>query len=101
MRDPNAKTLVNTKLIEEMKKMRLPKGNDGVNWAGLKDFLGIDTKKRTPELLVTMCPTFKHFKRFDFDKRIAGIRFNTAMISLEELDKEIEALHESNSTVPV
>ncbi len=82
MRDPNAKTIINHAMIDEM-RARLFK------------------KKRAPELLVTMCPTFKHFKRFDYDNRIAGIRFNTAMITLEELEKEIEALHEANSTVPI
>jgi len=82
MRDPNAKTLINLSMVDEMRRRMF-------------------RKKQVPELLVTMCPTFKHFKRFDYDNRIAGIRFNTAMISLEELDKEIEALHEANSTIPV
>ncbi len=82
MRDPNAKTFINLSLIEEMRK-RMSK------------------KKEVPELLVTMCPSFSHFKRFDHDSRVDGIRFNTAMISLDELDKELELFKEANSTVPV
>lgn len=57
--------------------------------------------KTAPELLVTMCPSFTHFNRFAHDDRVGGIRFNTAMISLEELDKEIEALKKSKSETPV
>lgn len=57
--------------------------------------------KQVPDLLVTMCPSFPHFKRFAHDTRISGIRFNTAMISLEELEKEFEALRKAHSTVPV
>ena len=82
MRDPKAKTLINLPLINDMRNRFL-------------------NKKRTPELLVTMCPTFKHFNRFAHDTRVNGIRFNTAMITLEELEKEIEALHEAHATVPV
>lgn len=101
MRDPNAKTLINTKLVEEMKRMRLTKSNDGVNWGGLRSFLGLDKKIQVPELLVTMCPTFKHFKRFAHDDRVNGIRFNTAMISLDELEKEFQALKEAKTSTPV
>lgn len=79
----NARTLLNLKLIEEMKKRLSSK------------------KKALPELLVTMCPTFSHFKRFAHDDRVSGIRFNTAMISLEELDKEIEALRQAQATLPI
>lgn len=53
------------------------------------------------ELLVTMCPSFPHFKRFANDSRISGIRFNTAMISLEELDKEIEAMYDVMPSKPI
>lgn len=53
------------------------------------------------ELLVTMCPSFPHFKRFERDNRISGIRFNTAMISLEELDKEIEAMYDTIPSKPI
>lgn len=83
MRSHTAKTLINFDLIEEMKKR-----------AYLK-------KKTIPDLLVTMCPTFGHFKKFAHDDRVSGIRFNTAMISLEELEKEFEALRQAHSTVPI
>ncbi len=82
MRDPNAKTLINLSLIDEMKKR-------------------MSRKKTLAELLVTMCPTFKHFNRFAHDSRVNGIRFNTAMISLDELDKELALFKEASSRVPV
>jgi len=42
-----------------------------------------------PELLVTLCPSFAHFKRFARDERLVGIRINSAMLSPDELDKEL------------
>ena len=40
------------------------------------------------ELLVTLWPSFPHFGRFAQDKRLGGIRLNTAMVGAYELDKE-------------
>lgn len=82
MRDQAAKTYINLQLVDEMRRR-------------------IMFKKKLPELLVTMCPSFPHFKRFAHDARVSGIRFNTAMISLEELEKEFEALHRAHATTPV
>lgn len=42
-----------------------------------------------PELSVTLWPSFPHFNRFVSDKRITGIRLNSAMMSNPELDKEL------------
>ncbi len=42
------------------------------------------------ELLVTLWPSFSHFGKFVADKRIAGVRLNSAMMSCPELDKELE-----------
>lgn len=53
------------------------------------------------ELLVTMCPSFPHFKRFAEDTRISGIRFNTAMTSLDELDKELAVLAKTPTSTPI
>jgi hypothetical protein len=41
------------------------------------------------KMLVTLWPRFPHFNRFAFDKRLAGIRLNSAMISIPELDDEL------------
>lgn len=78
MKDPNAKTLINHKLVNEMKSRRM-----------------------VPELLVTMSPSFGHFQRFAADKRVSGIRFNTAMTALDELDKELAALAKVDTATPV
>lgn len=53
------------------------------------------------DLLVTMCPSFPHFNRFAHDRRVAGIRFNSAMITLDELDKEIARLRKLRPACPV
>jgi len=50
------------------------------------------------DLMVTMWPSFKHFTRFANDYRVSGVRLNTAMISLEELDSKFHnANHNSKS----
>lgn len=51
-----------------------------------------------PELLVTLSPSFPHFQRFAEDKRIARIRFNTAMTTMEELQKEFEVLDNTRTS---
>lgn len=82
MRDSSAKVMINQGLIDEW-RARLHK------------------KKQPPELMVTMCPSFSHFRRFAHDNRISGIRFNTAMIPMDELDKELKHLVEANTKTPV
>ena len=57
--------------------------------------------KDKTDLLVTMCPSFPHFNRFAHDHRVAGIRFNSAMITLDELDKDLERLKKTPTTTPV
>jgi len=42
------------------------------------------------ELLVTLWPSFPHFGKFVADKRITGIRLNSAMMTCPELDKELD-----------
>lgn len=53
------------------------------------------------ELLVTLWPSFPHFKRFAKDPRIAGIRLNSAMLATSDLKKELELLHEADPIMPV
>lgn len=59
---------------------------------GLFDFLKRRPEKKTMddiELLVTLWPSFKHFGQFVSDKRVKGVRLNSAMMSCPELDKEL------------
>jgi pyruvate kinase len=39
---------------------------------------------------VTLSPSFDHFPKFSKDRRLNGIRLNSAMMHLDELDKELE-----------
>jgi hypothetical protein len=104
MRDPNAKTFINLEMIKEMKERKLkPMEAASVNWQGLKDFLGPAAKPvpKIPELMVTMCPSFPHFYRFANDQRVDGVRFNSAMITLPELDNELGILAKRPPKSPV
>lgn len=53
------------------------------------------------DLFVTLWPSFPHFPRFAGDKRIAGIRLNSAMISNPELEEELKTIKHSPSDVPL
>lgn len=44
---------------------------------------------KTLELMVTMWPSFPHFDRFVLDKRISGVRLNTAMVEVGEMQGEL------------
>lgn len=82
MRDPNAKTLINHELMREIEERAA-------------------RRRRAPDLLVTMCPSFPHFNRFAHDRRVQGIRFNSAMITLDELDNELARLRKLRPACPV
>lgn len=43
------------------------------------------------KLMVTLCPTFPHYRKFAFDPRLVGIRLNSAMVFGDAVEKEIEA----------
>ncbi|MBM3199858.1 hypothetical protein FJZ53_02885 [Candidatus Woesearchaeota archaeon] len=49
-------------------------------------------KRKKLELLVTLWPSFPHFKRFAIDGRLAGIRLNSAMVNKYELDNELDII---------
>lgn len=53
------------------------------------------------KLLVTLWPSFPHFSQFANDKRLAGIRLNSAMINLTELDNELKLVSHDTNTVPL
>ena len=50
------------------------------------------------QLMVTLWPSFTHFARFADDKRLAGIRLNSAMMTQADLDKELPL---AKATVPL
>lgn len=54
-----------------------------------------------PELSVTLWPSFPHFNRFANDKRISGIRLNSAMMSNPELEKELDLIKNSTISNPL
>lgn len=72
-------------------------------------FLAGLPRKKTPEaillkrlkLMVTLWPSFPHFAKFARDKRLIGIRLNSAMINNPELEKELESLKTFGPTVPL
>jgi len=53
------------------------------------------------ELLVTLWPSFPHFANFSQDERLAGIRLNSAMMSVSELGKELELVKSIDRPVPL
>jgi hypothetical protein len=53
------------------------------------------------ELLVTLWPTFPHFERFATDHRISGVRLNSAMIKVDELDNELEVAKSIPDAAPL
>jgi hypothetical protein len=52
-------------------------------------------------LSVTLWPSFPHFKRFARDGRIDSIRLNSAMMSMSELDVELDRIKSLNITTPL
>jgi pyruvate kinase len=53
------------------------------------------------ELMVTLCPTFPHYRRFARDSRLSGIRLNSAMVFGNEVDKEIVAANAVSNGRPL
>lgn len=57
--------------------------------------------KKDLEYLVTLWPSFPHFKRFALDGRLQGIRLNSAMMDLGELNQELKIISDIDSPVPL
>lgn len=55
----------------------------------------------TTQLHITLCPSFPHFHQFVSDPRINGIRINSAMLNLEELEKELSLVDLKISKIPL
>ncbi len=53
------------------------------------------------KLMATLWPSFTHFPRFAQDKRIWGIRLNSAQIELADLDAEIKLINLLPAAVPL
>lgn len=53
-----------------------------------------------PSLMVTMWPSFSHFRRFAGDKRLSGIRLNSAMMNAAELDENLDIIASAADPVP-
>lgn len=55
------------------------------------------------KLMVTLWPSFPHFPRFLQDSRLSGIRLNSAMMALPEIDKELSLAQKlrTHNSVPV
>lgn len=52
-----------------------------------------EPSQRLPlDLFVTLWPSFTHFPQFLSDDRVQGIRLNSAMTGLDELDQELESI---------
>lgn len=52
-------------------------------------------------LLLTLSPLFKHFSKFAFDDRVSGIRLNSAMSTLSDLDNEIQTINAVKTQTPL
>ncbi len=58
-----------------------------------RGLLPIPTKvSQEMELMVTLLPSFDHFNKFANDGRLAGIRLNSAMLSVFDLEKELSLI---------
>lgn len=53
------------------------------------------------QFLVTLWPSFPHFERFANDKRLAGIRLNSAMMAVPDVDKELSVIDKMKPQVPL
>lgn len=53
------------------------------------------------EFLVTLWPTFPHFRRFALDNRLSGVRLNSAMIKVDELNNELDVANAAVGHVPL
>jgi len=58
-------------------------------------------KRGKPKLLVTLSPSHHHFQRFANDTRLAGLRMNTPMLTVDEVVAELETLVTKPTKVPV
>jgi hypothetical protein len=53
------------------------------------------------KLLATLWPSFPHFQRFARDSRLDGIRLNSAMMNIDELDTELGIVAKTTDAIPL
>ncbi len=53
------------------------------------------------ELMVTLWPSFPHFPEFAKDRRLSGIRLNSAMMNITELDEQLSLIKTLDISVPL
>lgn len=53
------------------------------------------------ELMVTLWPSFPHFRLFANDRNLSGIRLNSAMMSSSELDAELDIIKKVQPCLPL
>lgn len=72
-----------------------------MRWSRLSRLFNRDVPAEL-ELMVTLWPSFPHFRRFSQDHRLdGGIRLNSAMMSATDLDAELDIVHKHPSAVPL
>jgi len=57
--------------------------------------------KTAPGLFVTLWPEMTHFYQFKFDARVQGIRLNPAMLSVEDVARELSSLPTADVGAPL
>lgn len=74
------------------------------NWFGksssVKPTPVVKKNDTPPSFHVTLWPAFPHFSRFSKDKRLQGIRLNSAMMAASEIDDQFE-IKKKAATVPL
>lgn len=53
------------------------------------------------QLFVTLWPSFTHFPRFAYDKRLIGVRLNSAMVSTSEVETELAKSTALDGSIPL
>src|SRR3989338_6682949 len=95
--------VLGNRLLEDRKRTKRKKMNK------IQKFLYSLSRSTAPEavllkplqLMVTLWPSFGHFRKFANDSRLSGIRLNSAMINNPELEAELKALKTFGPTVPL
>ncbi len=58
-------------------------------------------KPKDLDLHVTLWPSMPHFQRFAHDPRLRGVRLNSAMVNVDELEKELEIVKATTDSLPL
>ena len=53
------------------------------------------------DFMVTLWPTFKHFKKYTNDKRLSGIRLNSAMVNVDDIGDQLQVAKDFGGDVPL